>query len=164
MGTIYSNSDGLRLHLGTRIADEEAGFGETGAVGSYKEIALVVTGLDFVSNVYIGNANLTLPKGAIIHAAALVEVESAFTLGGTTPTILIGVSGSSASNYLASVSSAQAGAAGTYSIAPAGTLSTSTPLAADAAITVSLGGTSPTVTAAGRLTLRVTYRDVGLAA
>lgn len=163
MGTIYSNADGLRLHLGTRIADEEAGFGETGAVGSFKEVALVVTGLDFVSNVYIGNANLTLPKGAMIHGASLVEVESAFTLGGTTPTILIGVSGSIATNYLASVSSAQAGAAAAYNISPAGTLAVNTPLTADAIITVALGGTTPTVTSAGRLTLRVTYRDVGIA-
>jgi hypothetical protein len=163
MGTIWSNSDGLRVHLGTRASDEEAGGGETGAVGSYKEVAIVVQGSDFVSNAYVGNANLTLPKGAIVHSAALVEVESAFVLGGTTPTILIGVSGSIATNYLASVSSAQAGAAGAYSIASAGSLATTTPLAADAAITVALGGTSPTVTSAGRLTLRVTYRDVGIA-
>ena len=162
MGTIYSNSDGLRTRFGTRVADEEAGFAETGAVGSFKEVAFTLLGSDFTSaGVYAGNANLTLPIGAAIHGQTHVEVVEAFVLGGTTPAFNIGVTSTEATNRICTITEAQAEAVGNYSIASAGTLAANTPLTAAAAINVTLSGTSPTITAAGRLLIRVTYRDVG---
>lgn len=163
MGTIYSNPDGLRIHFGTRVADEESGFGETGAVGSFKEVAFTLLGSDFSSGVYIGNPALTLPAGAAIHGNAQIQVMEAFVLGGTTPALNIGVSGTEATNRICTITEAQAEAVGSYSIASAGTLANNTPLAADATLNVTLSGTSPTITSAGRVVVRVTYRDVNAA-
>jgi hypothetical protein len=93
-----------------------------------------------------------------MHGNAVVEVQEAFNLGGTTPVINIGVSGSEGTNRVAQISKAQAEAVGTYSIAPAGTLAVNTPLAAPATIGVALGGTSPTSTSAGRV--KVSFRGL----
>ena len=102
----------------------------------------------------------TLPAGAVIVGNAVVEVEEAFVLGGTTPVINVGVSGSEGTNRLAQLSEAQAEAVGTVSVASAGTLAVNTPLAAAATIKVALGGTTPTITAAGKAKLVITYRVV----
>lgn len=161
MGTIYSNPDGLRTHFGTRVADEDAGFAETGTVGSFKEVAFTLLGSDFTAGLYTGNANLTLPAGAAVHGNAQVEVVEAFVLGGTTPAFNIGVTSTEATNRICTISEAQAEAVASYSIASAGTLAANTPLAAAATINVTLSGGSPTITPAGRLVVRVTYRDVG---
>lgn len=100
----------------------------------------------------------TLPAGAVITENALVEIAEAFVLGGTTPVINIGKSGSEGTDRLAQMSQAQAQALGTYSIAPAGTLAKDTPLTAATTIKVALGGTSPTITSAGKLKLTIRYR------
>jgi hypothetical protein len=102
----------------------------------------------------------TLPAGAVMSENAIVEVTQAFVLGGTTPVINIGVSGTEGTNRIAQVSEAQAEAVGTYSIATAGTLAKDTPLAAAATIAVALGGTSPTITAAGKMKVVVRYRVI----
>ena len=102
----------------------------------------------------------TLPAGAVVVGNAVVEVSEAFALGGTTPVINIGVSGSEGTNRIAQVSEAQAEAVGTYSIASAGTLAVNTPLAAQATIKVALGGTSPTITSAGRMKVVIPYRVI----
>lgn len=102
----------------------------------------------------------TLPAGATLSENALVEVTEAFVLGGTTPVINIGVSGSEGTNRIAQVSQAQAQAVGVYSIASAGTLAKDTPLAAAATIKVALGGTSPTITTAGKMKITVRYRCI----
>lgn len=161
MGTIWTNTDGLRVQFGTRVADEDAGFAETGAVGSFKEVAFTLLGSEFTAGVYTGNVNLTLPAGTTVVGNALVEVAEVFALGGTSPVINIGVTGSEGTNRLCQISEAQAEALGNYSIASAGTLAANTPLAAAQTINVTLAGTSPTITSAGRLVVRVQYRDVG---
>lgn len=160
MGTIYSNPDGLRVHFGTRAADEEAGFGETGAVGSFKEVAFTILGSEFVSNVYTGNLNLTLPVGAAIYGNTQVEIVEAFTLGGTSPAINVGVVGTESTNRLVQVSTVTVG---NQSIASAGTLAANQPFSTAVNIGVALSGTSPTITSAGRMVVRVTYRDVNAA-
>lgn len=101
--------------------------------------------------------SFVLPKGATVVGNALVEINEAFVMTGTSPTILIGTT-TPATNYLATVTQAQAQALGTYSSASGGTLAVNTPLAADATITVSLGGTTPTVTGAGKLKLVIPYK------
>jgi hypothetical protein len=105
--------------------------------------------------------SFVLPAGATIVDKPLVEIEEAFALGGTTPTINIGVSGSHGTNYFCEISEAQAEAAGTYiSAAPAGTLAVDTPLAANATIVVALDGTNPTITAAGKAKVVFRYRTI----
>jgi len=102
----------------------------------------------------------TLPAGATVVSQMLVEITEAFALGGTTPTINIGVSGSHGTNYLGEISEAQAEAVGTYSVASAGTLAINTPLAAAATIVVGLDGTSPTITSAGKAKVSIRYRVI----
>jgi hypothetical protein len=131
-------------------------FGVLKTEGSIKELVVNFTGANY------SQVAFTLPAGARIVAAPLVEIVEAFVLGGTTPTINIGVSGSHGTNYFAEISETQAEAIGTYlSAAPAGTLATSAvPLAAAASIVVALDGTSPTITAAGACKVVVQYQVI----
>ncbi len=129
----------------------EGPVGSTGTVGSERYLVLTVSG-----DTYLTLQGL-LPAGAVIVGNAVVEVNEVFVLGGTSPVINIGVQGSEGTNRLAQVSQAQAQAVGTYSIASAGTLAANTPVTADTVLKVALGGTSPTITSAGRLKLAIPY-------
>lgn len=100
-----------------------------------------------------------LPAGSVLVTQCLVEVTEAFALGGTTPTINIGVSGSHGTNYIGEISEAQAEAVGTYSVASAGTLAINTPIAAAATLIVGLDGTSPTISG-GKAKVSVRYRVI----
>lgn len=131
-------------------------FGVLKTEGSTKELVVNFTGANY------SQVAFTLPAGARIMHAPIVEIVEAFNLGGTTPTINIGVSGSHGTNYFCEISEAQAEAVGTYlSAAPAGTLATSAaPLAAAANIVVALDGTTPTITAAGAAKVVVIYQVI----
>lgn len=123
--------------------------------GCVKEGVVVFTGDNY------SLVSFKLPAGAAIVGKPLVEITEAFVLGGTTPTINIGVSGSHGTNYLAEISEANAEAVGTYaSAAPAGTLAVDAPLAAEATIVVGLDGTNPTITAAGQCKVVFQYRVI----
>lgn len=130
--------------------------GDIYAQGSVREKVVYFTGANY------SQVAFTLPAGARIIAAPIVEISEAFALGGTTPTINIGVSGSHGTNYFCEISEAQAEAVGTYlSAAPAGTLATSAaPLAAAASIVVALDGTTPTITSAGAAKVVVQYQVI----
>lgn len=160
MGVIYTNPDGLRYQFGTRFTGNEANFGEALAPsGVKKTLALTLRGTDFASNVYTG-PSLILPTGATVRNV-IAEVVSVFVLGGTTPTINFGVSGTEATNRLCQLTQAQAQATGVYSLSTtaAGTLAQNTPLATQSTIKAALGGTSPTVTNAGYVLVYVEYDD-----
>ena len=123
--------------------------------GCVKEGVVTFTGENY------DKVAFSLPAGAAIVGKPLVEITEAFVLGGTTPTINIGVSGSHGTNYLAEISEANAEAVGTYaSAAPAGTLAVDTPLTAAAAIVVALDGTNPTITNAGECKVVFQYRVI----
>ncbi len=158
MGTIYTNPDGLRVHFGTRAAGDEANFGTYGDVGTQKELVFEVKGTDFTSGVYTG-PTITL-KAGFTWRSGIAEVTEAFNLGGTTPTINVGVSTTEATNRMAQLSEAQAEAIGVYNMAGAGTLAANTPLAADATLSIALGGTTPTVTSVGKVRITVKYDDI----
>jgi hypothetical protein len=160
MGSYWTNSDGLRVHFGTRATYENANFGEASApTGVTKEFSISIRGADFVSNAYTGRT-ITLPAGVTVREV-VAEVTEAFNLNGTTPTLNVGVSGSVATNRLAQLSEAQAEALGVYSLttSAAGTLAAGTPLAAASTITIGLGGTSPTTTTVGKVVIYVKYVD-----
>jgi hypothetical protein len=131
-------------------------FGILKTEGSIKEAVINFTGANYTQVAF------RLPAGARIVAEPLVEIHEAFLLGGTTPTINIGVSGSHGTNYFCKISKPQAESVGTYqSAAPAGTLATSaSPLAAAANIVVALDGTTPTITAAGAAKVVVQYQVI----
>lgn len=145
--------NGVSNFYGPRSAYE--GVGSTEATRDDKRYFVI----DFGGKDY-ATASGTLPAGATIRGPALVEVREAFALGGTTPTINVGVSGSHGTNYLGELSEAQAEALGTYSLASAGTLAVNTPLAAAVTIVVGLDGTSPTITGAGKARLIIPYETI----
>ena len=128
--------------------------GQFPTVGSEKQLVMFLSGTNY--SVQRGS----LPAGAVVVGNAVVEVAEAFNLGGTSPVINIGVLSSEGTNRVAQISEAQAEAAGTYSIASAGTLAVNTPLAAAVTIAVALGGTSPTATSAGALKVTIPYRVI----
>jgi hypothetical protein len=134
--------NGVNNFFGARTrADGSAG--EMNTIGAERQSVIVFSGASYA------NVLGRLPAGATVVGNSLVEIAEAFTLGGTTPTIAVGVTGSEVTNRLALISEAQAEAVGTYSIASAGTLAVNTPLAAAVTISVALGGTTPTVAAGG---------------
>ena len=158
MGTLWNNSDGLRVHFGTRRTGEEAGFAAVAnEFGFEKVLVFDLRGADFTAGTYTGPTGSVL--AGIVVRDVTVEVTEAFNLGGTSPVINVGVSGSEGTNRFAQISEAQAEAVGTYAITAAGTLAPNTPLAANQTINVTLGGTSPTITSAGRLRVIVNYTD-----
>ena len=97
----------------------------------------------------------TIPAGSLIESA-VVEVSEAFVMGGTTPVINVGTEGTESTNGL-DISEAQAEAVGTYDVTStlAGTWAAG--LAADTVVGVNLGGTTPTVTDAGKLRVVIKY-------
>ena len=147
---------GVRNNYGTRSKGGGIGFIKTSGISN--ELSVDVTG----DSLTVGGeafAEVKIPAGSII-TGAWVEVTEAFTLGGTSPTILVGTAGSEATNG-AVVSEAQAEAVGTVDItaALAGTWNEAT-LAAETSVGVVLGGTSPTSAATGSARIVVTYNKI----
>lgn len=145
--------NGVTNYYGPRNRYEGVG----GSEGTKDDVRYFV--LDFSGSDYT-TARGTLPAGATIVGNALVEVREAFNLGGTTPTINVGVLTTAVTNRLAQLSEAQAEALGTYSVASAGTLAANTPLAAAVTIAVELGGTTPTATGVGQARLVIPYLSI----
>ena len=117
--------------------------------GMIHEDCVTVTGSDYAS------LSFTLPAGALL-IDSWVEVVEAFALGGTTPTIAVGTDGSAPTNSIVDVAEADAEAVGTYAGVPAGTFTS--PLAADTACAIELGGTTPTITDAGKMYVHFRYK------
>jgi hypothetical protein len=122
------------------------------------EITATITGVQLVRDVATNDAFLTqfkIPVGALI-TRVVVQVKTAFVLGGTTPTILIGTEGSEVTNGFP-ISQAQAQAVGTYDLTAARTGTWNAPIATALTVGIALGGTTPTVTAAGKMDVIVSY-------
>lgn len=149
----WTNADGLIVGFGQNFVD----YDNVGAVpgdSNEKELVFVIDGEKFSGGVYNFAVTEALPVGAS-PVSASVRVSEVFALGGTTPTIQVGTSGTGAASVFGSLSEANAEALGTYNLSV-----TTTPLTSTTAgnLRVSLGGTSPTVTTAGRATVTVVYR------
>lgn len=165
--SVWTNADGLKVGFGRNDPDFDS-VGVVDQPGHDKELVLVIDGEKFTSSVYQFQETHLLPVGAI-PLYAHVEVTEAFALGGTTPTILFGSTtssggvpaapstGSGSVSVLGSLSEANAEAVGVYTLSV-----TATPLTATTAgnLQVTLGGTSPTVSAAGKAKIVIGYRAV----
>jgi|DEB0MinimDraft_10_1074344.scaffolds.fasta_scaffold02219_7 hypothetical protein len=114
--------------------------------------------LDFRGDSY-DKVSATLPKGAQV-IECIAEVVEAFALGGTTPTINVGTSGSAGTNYGIELSEAQAEAAGTtkYDATKAGTWQSV--LAAATTVAVELDGTTPTIGDGGLAKVVIRYVEL----
>lgn len=145
--------NGVTNYYGPRARfDTQAG--QIGTTGAEKQLVIFFDGSNFSS------VRASLPAGAVIQSQPVVEVTEAFNLGGTTPVINIGVSGTEGTDRIAQLSEAQAEAVGTYSVAPAGILALNTPLAAPVEIRVALGGTSPTSAGVGAAKVICKYTTI----
>lgn len=154
--TVWTNADGLKVGFGTR----EATYTDAGKLerkGSVIEhIVLDIRGGKFVGGVYQFDSDVELPVGASPESA-VVEVSEAFVLGGNTPTIAIGTDGSGAASVFGAATEAQGEAVGTYVLSVTATPLTTT---TKGKLRVSLGGTTPTVTAAGKMKIVLRYRTI----
>lgn len=153
----YENSAGLGVsnYYGARDTGKTRGIIKT--EGSIVELSVMIEAADIGSALYQAPK---IPAGALI-VGAYAKVSEAFALGGTTPTIDIGTEGSETTNNVA-LSEAQAEAVGTYDIfsSAAGTWAAS--LAAETTVGVALGGTTPTVGAAGKVEVIIQYTQVAV--
>jgi len=150
MGT-QQTLNGVRNFYGQRDRHEGT-FGQPRTSGVEKNLVITFSGDSY------GAVTGVLPKGAIVNANSTVEIEQAFNLGGTTPVLNVGKSGSEGTDRLCQISEAQAEAIGTYSIASAGALAANTPLTADTTIKVVLGGGGSNTIAAGKGKAKVVVR------
>lgn len=101
---------------------------------------------------------IILPAGALV-VGAIVKVKTAFAETGTSPTILLGTSGSEVTNGVV-ITASQANAVGTYNIFSTATGTWAAVLAADTTSSIALGGTSPVVTGVGRLEIVLDVKRV----
>jgi hypothetical protein len=130
--------NGVRNFYGPRTAYE--GVGGSMATRDAERFAVAM-----FDGEHYADVELIFPEGAVITGNAVVEINEAFALGGTTPVINVGKVGSEGTDRIAQISEAQAEAEGTYSIAPAGALAINTPLTEQTTVTVALGGGTPTI-------------------
>lgn len=147
--SVWTNADGLKVGFGPNLADFSSQ-GVQRQTGNEVVVRFVLDGEKFSGGTYQFDSQEVVPIGAV-PLYCHVRVTEAFVLGGTTPTIQIGDAGS-ATRY-GSVSEANAEALGTYTNSV-----TATPLTAAGTIAVSLGGTTPTVTSAGKAVVTMAYR------
>lgn len=153
MSTIEETSGrGVKVVYGPRTANEPS-MGRGLPNSNTKEVRISLAGTDVQAGLDVFD-EVILPAGALPRRV-VVEIEEVFVLGGTTPTILFGTETSEVTNGFV-VSEAQAEAAATYEITSfAGTWAAA--LAADTAIGVALGGSTPTVTSAGVINVSIEY-------
>lgn len=144
-------------HYGPRETGKTAGVTRT--AGFMKELTMDIDGT-MVGNEAFALLAPKIPAGSRIEDV-FVEVTEAFVLGGTSPVIEVGTEGSEATNGF-TITEAQAEAVGVYDLTSAlsGTWSAATGLAAETTVGIDLAGTSPTVTAAGKLRVVVRYINV----
>lgn len=103
---------------------------------------------------------VVIPRGALFRSAQL-RVDEAFTLTGTSPTVIFGAAGSEATNGIV-LTQAELQAVGTKVPASTGTgtwsQASATGVTAPAKVGKALGGTTPAVTgSAGKATLTLTF-------
>jgi len=125
--------------------------------GSLKELTLDIDAAMLTAEAYPLIAP-TLPAGAIIQEA-FAEVSEVFILGGTSPTILVGTETSEVTNGLV-IDEAEGEALGAYDLTSSLTGTWAAPLAAATTVGLSLGGTTPTNGATGKLRLVIRYWSV----
>lgn len=153
----YLNQAGINVynHYGARDTGNSIGL-EHGEDSLHRlSIAFDYNSLNggFLPPVYV-------PKGALFRTAVL-RVDEAFNLTGTTPTVIFGASGTEATNGIV-LTEAELEAVGTKTPASTGTgtwaQGSATGTTASAKVGKTLGGTTPAVTAGvGKATLILTF-------
>lgn len=146
---------GVNNFEGPRTALEGMG-GHVKTEGAKQQMVLEFAGTNINDGVM--DSVVTLPANALI-VAAYADVNEVVALGGTTPTILVGTNGSEVTNGLV-MSEAQAEAASVYDLTSTLTGTWAAGLTTDTAVSVTLGGTSPTVSNDGHIKVVIEYVTV----
>lgn len=155
MAKALDNTRGVSVQYGVRETGRAIGDLQSG--GGRIRKAFDITGQLLNDGIH---GLVKLPAGALIEKA-YIEVDEAFVLGGTTPTILVGTEASEVTNGLV-VSEAQAEAVGTYDVSSTLTGTWGSALSAATEVSVALGGTLPTASAsAGKGRVVIEYVKVG---
>jgi hypothetical protein len=149
--SVWTNADGLKVGFGPNVSDFDS-VGMVDHPGGERELRFVIDGEKFSGGAYQFQESVSIPAGSV-PLYAHVQVSEVFALGGTTPTITFGDAGS-ATRY-GSLSEANAEALGTYTLSV-----TATPTTAAGTLAIALGGTTPTVTSAGKAEVVIGYRIV----
>lgn len=146
--TIENDTNGLgnRQTYGQRSTDEGR-FSEKTRNDSQLEVEIAFHGVDFaeVSGILPAGFNVT---------QVLLNVSEAFVLGGTTPTLEVGTATSEATNGF-SITEAQLESTGVTDIVGALSGTWADPLAVDTTLNIVLAGSSPTITDAGKATVKI---------
>lgn len=155
----FKNQAGLNVsnYYGARDTGGAVGVETTG--GSEMTVSVQITGASIADGFV---PPVVIPKGALLKEAVL-RVDEAFVLGGTSPTIQIGLAGSVATNNM-ELSEAELEAIGTKVPAEVGNgtfaPTSATGVVAAAKLAIALGGTSPTVSATvGKATLILKFTN-----
>ena len=145
----WTNSDGLVVGFGPNLPDYDT-VGAVSKDGHDRELRFVLDGEKFSGGTYQFVSSDVIPA-PFVPLYAHVQVTEAFALGGTSPTILIGDSNDP--DRFGVLSEANAEAVGAYTLSVA-----ATPHTTARTLAVTLGGTSPTVTSAGKAEVVIGYR------
>lgn len=154
----FENSAGIAVsnHYGARSTGNSVGV-ETSDTSEHR-LSVYITG-DMLNGTFLPPVNI--PKGAHF-LSAILRVDEAFDLGGTTPTVRIGAAGSVATNGFV-LSEAELEAVGTKVPASTGagtwSFTSATGTTADAKVAFDMGGTSPTAARVGKATLILTFAN-----
>lgn len=145
----------VHTHFGPRKSQGADGVVKT--EGSRYEASWEVTGRDVGKTTEFERwlVQPVIPAGAVIESV-YAKVKEAFDLGGTTPVIQFGTSGSVDTNGFV-VDETTAETEGTYDLTSTLVGTWAAPLAAETKVDVALDGTTPTVTDAGVIEVVVTY-------
>lgn len=152
----FENSAGIAVSnfYGARSTGNSVGV-ETSDT-SQQRLSVSITG-EMLNGTFL--PPVVVPKGARF-VGALLRVDEAFNLGGTTPTVQIGAAGSVATNGIV-LTEAEMENVGTKVPASTGagtwSFSSATGTAADAKVAFAMGGGTPTATNAGKATLILTF-------
>lgn len=150
-GNVVSN---VHNQFGSRDSGQTVGSFKT--EGAEEHLSFNVTGEMLQRG---GTDEILVPlviPGGFVFTSVYVRTLEAFVLGGTTPTILIGTQGSEVTNGFV-ISEAQAETPGTYDVTATKVGTWAAPINVGTTVGIALGGTLPTVTAAGKLEVIVKY-------
>jgi hypothetical protein len=153
----FEDSAGLGVsnHYGPRESGQTSGKVKTEGVKN--EYSIQFDAADIGVALFSAPA---LPADSLVTAVYL-KVSEAFALGGTTPTILVGTDTSEVTNG-AVLDEASAEAVGVYDITASLTGTWAANLVAETDIGIVLGGTTPTVGAAGKAEVIIEYLKVAV--
>lgn len=154
----FENSAGIAVSnfYGARATGGSVGV-ETSDISQHR-LNISLTG-DMLNGTFIPPVNV--PKGARF-LSALLRVDEAFDLGGTSPTVRIGAAGSVGTNGVV-LTEAELEAVGTKIPASAGagtwSFTSATGTTADTKVAFDMGGTTPTAARVGKATLILTFAN-----